>query len=171
MDKQQEIEENLKEIQKQLKNQESVSPEIVNKLLEESKGSVNFLGLLDKIEVSGESWVVFTDNDEQLLNDNGEFYIQNTLDSTKEKKKIDKEQAKKMYLEYVITYLLNPLVRQKQMNQEINELSQPEVIKEKTIQKTIEKQVKKEKVLEKSVQEIEYKTKEKEPKEKNEMIR
>ena len=114
--------ENLVEIMNKLKKQKGITKEELKVFEKEAKTSLNFLELIDKIELPKEKYVVFTDGEEQLVYENGEFYVVSTIDSTKLKKKKKRTEATNMYIEYFINYTLNRINKQKEMNQMINSI-------------------------------------------------
>ena len=106
----QKIDQNLKEIiSKASKNRELTKDEI--KALEKEASSLNFLSKIAEIEIPKDKYVVFTDGNEQLIYDNGEFFLEDTLDSTKPKTKKKRAEAREMYIEYFIKYTLNKLAQ------------------------------------------------------------
>lgn len=108
----QKIDQNLKEIiSKASKNRELTKDEI--KALEKEASSLNFLSKIAEIEIPKDKYVVFTDGNEQLIYDNGEFFLEDTLDSTKPKTKKKRAEAREMYIEYFIKYTLNKLAQKK----------------------------------------------------------
>lgn len=93
-------------------------------LMEEAKTTLDFLDKIDEVELPKDNYVVFTDGKEQLLYENGEFYVISTTDSTRIKKKKTKKEATDMYLDFFIKYQLNPILDSKKG-----------VTKDKTVQK------------------------------------
>ena len=138
-----------------LKNKKELSKEEIKKLTEEARESIDFLKKIDEIELPKDKYVIFTDGDEQLFYENGEFYIISTTDSTKIKKKKTKKEATDMYLNFFIKYQLNPILDQrnkkeieskqkvaiakKMLNRDKKEKEQKQV-KEKSKDKKIEKE-------------------------------
>ena len=114
--KKNQIEENLKEILNNIKKQSKISDEELKKLEDEAKKSLDFLRLIDKIEIPKDKYVVFTDGQEQLYYENGEFFIISTTDSTKEKRKKKKKEASELYVEYFIKYILNKIDKTKKIH-------------------------------------------------------
>lgn len=119
---------------------------VKNEILEH----VDFLKKLNEIDMISENHrIIFTDKNEQLLYTDGEFYIIDTLTNEK-KKKLKKREAHDAYVEYFITYTLNPLIEKKNVeklknniaksdnkNKQKNEKSKTEV--KKKIQKFMER--------------------------------
>ncbi len=103
---------NLEEIFKKevLKNKKELSKEEIKKLTEEARESIDFLKKIDEIELPKDKYVIFTDGDEQLFYENGEFYVISSTDSTKVRKKKTKKEATDMYLNFFIKYQLNPIL-------------------------------------------------------------
>ena len=73
---------------------------------------------IEKIDIPSENYVIFTDGDEQLLYENGEFYVISTKDTPLRRKKKTKKEAKEMYLNYFINYQLNGLLGESKNKQE-----------------------------------------------------
>lgn len=138
-----EKDDNLKEIMKKAKNQKTVTDEERKKLIEQADISQNFLKLIDTIELPKDKYVIFTDDVEQLVYENGEFFIVSTTDSTKTKKKKKRSEATDMYVEYFIKYQLDPIIKQNKLKEKVKEMVQnePEKIKSSPVkaEKKIEK--------------------------------
>lgn len=118
----QKIDQNLKEIiTKASKSRELTKDEI--KALEKEASSLNFLSKIAEIEIPKDKYVVFTDGNEQLVYDNGEFFLENTLDSTKEKTKKKRAEAREMYIEYFIKYTLNKLAQKNNLEKVVETVS------------------------------------------------
>ena len=100
---------NLKEILDKIEKNKELSSEQITLLQNEAKNSLEFMEIVKKIELPKDNYVIFTDGDEQLIYENGEFFIVATTDSTKEKKKKKRLEAKDMYIEYFIRYTLNKI--------------------------------------------------------------
>ena len=95
-----EVEKNsLEEIFKKevAKNKKELTKEEIKKLTEEARESIDFLKKIDEIELPKDKYVIFTDGEEQLFYENGEFYIISATDSTKTKKKKTKKEATDLY--------------------------------------------------------------------------
>ena len=107
----------------------------IKELEKEAQGSTEFMKALQKIEIPTENYVVFTDGDEQLLYENGEFYVISTKDTPLRRKKKTKKEATEMYLSYFIDYQLNGLLGGKKVekvksieeNNNIKTSRQPEI--------------------------------------------
>ena len=112
-----EIDSNLIEIIKQLKNQPKLTEQEKNKLIEEIRRDFDFEGLIKKIQtehpLNSNKYVVFTTGKEQLYYEDGEFFVISATDSKKLKRKLKRKEALDMYNEYFITNILNPLIKQK----------------------------------------------------------
>lgn len=118
----QKIDQNLKEIiSKASKNRELTKDEI--KALEKEASSLNFLSKIAEIEIPKDKYVVFTDGNEQLIYDNGEFFLEDTLDSTKLKTKKKRAEAREMYIEYFIKYTLNKLAQKNNLEKVVETVS------------------------------------------------
>lgn len=122
---------NLKEILDKVAKEKELSTLEVERIKEQVKESTEFMKLIEKIEIPKDNYVIFTDNDKQLIYENGEFFLVSTLDSTKEKKKKKRLEAKDMYIEYFIKYTLNKI--------SLNKSRDIEKEKSKSIEKNIEK--------------------------------
>lgn len=114
----------------------TTSKKEVEKLLNKALESTNYQAELDKISVSCNNKVIYTDGNIQLMFENGEFFEVSSTDATKEKKKKTRKEATDMYVEYFINHVLNPLIeRKKEMGipQRITNLKEKEkVSQEKT---------------------------------------
>lgn len=106
---------NLKEILDKISKAKELTKEELAILQEQSKNSLEFMKLVENIELPKDNYVIFTDGEEQLVYENGEFFIVSTTDSRKEKKKKKRLEAKDMYIEYFIRYTLNK-INPKQLN-------------------------------------------------------
>ena len=89
----------------------------IKELEKEAAGSTEFMKALDNVEIPTDNYVVFTDGDEQLLYENGEFYVISTKDTPLRRKKKTKKEATEMYLNYFINYQLNGLLGSKKAGQ------------------------------------------------------
>lgn len=107
------IEENLKDIMKNLKKQKNeFSKEEIEAKLNEVNESIEFLKKVEEVEVAkNNKRIIFTNGQDQLLYENGEFFIVSTTDINKKHEKLSKLKAKEMFLEYFITYILNPTIK------------------------------------------------------------
>ncbi len=79
-------------------------------LMQEAKVTIDFLNKVEEIELPKDNYVIFTEGDEQLYYENGEFYVISSTDGLKKKKKKTKKEATDMYLDYFIKYQLNPIL-------------------------------------------------------------
>ena len=113
------VESNLKEILDKIVKSKELSKEEVAILQEESKERLEFMKLIENIELPKDNYVIFTDGEEQLVYENGEFFIVSTTDSTKVKTKKKRLEAKDMYIEYFIRYTLNKINSKQIENKEI----------------------------------------------------
>lgn len=158
------IDANLKDIIKRVQKESKISKEEIEKLKKEALDSVNFVEKIEQISLDFDKYVIFTDGNDQLIYEDGEFYVVSTTDISQKKEKKKKEEAKNMYLEYFITYVLNPIIKQKDLNEQAKVVSSPtieretEEIKKKIAQKSQEKKVE-ERIPEKEI--VKPKTKEK----------
>lgn len=100
------IDYNVKEIIDNLDKKKILTPEDKKRIEE----SLNFEAAIEKIDISDNSnRVIFTDGEEQLVFEDGEFFMVSSTDSQKSRKKIKREEARNMYIEYFIKYQLNPI--------------------------------------------------------------
>lgn len=120
-------------------------------LMEEANISLKFLDKINEVELPKDNYVIFTDGKEQLVYENGEFYIVSSTNSLKQKKKKTKKEATDMYLDYFIKYQLNPILDQRKAKEKVR-AEQTKTKADKTIQlqKIAEdRKTKKEKTIEK----------------------
>ena len=125
-----------------------LSKEEIKKLTEEAKNSIDFLQKIDEVELPSDKYVIFTDGEEQLYYENGEFFSISSTDSTKRKKKKTKKEATDMYLDYFIKYQLNPILDQrdvKKQKMEIIEKQKAEMAKELLKNEAMQDKAKKQK--------------------------
>ena len=82
-------------------------------------------GAIENIDISDNgNRVIFTDGEEQLIVEDGEFFLVSSTDSLKTKKKKKREEARNMYIEYFIRYQLNPIINQRKLNEMTKTISQ-----------------------------------------------
>lgn len=124
------IDSNLKEILKKVEKSKKLSKEEIEKLKKEAIDSVNFVEKIDEINLDFDKYVIFTDGKEQLIYENGEFFVVSSIDATVKKEKKKKEEAKNMYLEYFIRYVLNPIIKQRDISEHSRSISSPTIQKE-----------------------------------------
>ena len=122
------LDENLVEIMNRIKKERKLTNEEIARLENDAKQSLNFLKLIDEIKLPTDKYVVFTDGEEQLLYENGEFFVISSTDSTKLKKKKKRSEATNMYIEYFIRYVLNKMNKQKEMNNMVKEISEGNIV-------------------------------------------
>lgn len=123
------IDENLKDIMKRAEKSKKLSAAEIEQLKKELQDSQDFLKLIDQIDTEAEyDRVIFTDGNEELIYIDGEFFVVDTIDSTKPKQKKKKSEARDMYLEYFIRYTLNPLIEQEKMKRQVQEMVQESTI-------------------------------------------
>lgn len=127
------IDYNLKEIIKKVEKERNLSKEEIEKLKKEALESVNFVEKIDEINLEFNKYVIFTDGKVQLIYEDGEFYVVSSTDATVKKEKKKKEEAKNMYLEYFIRYVLNPIIKQRDINEHSKNITTP--TKEKELNK------------------------------------
>ena len=115
---------------------EKLSAKQKEALREEASVTVDFLNKIDEIELPKGNYIVFTDGKEQLLYENGDFYVVSTTDSLKKKKKKTKKEATDMYLDFFIKYQLNPILDSKNMSKDKSEPSKEKIeLAEKEVQR------------------------------------
>ena len=116
----------------------------IRDLKREAEGSIDFIKAIDNVKIPTENYVVFTDGDEQVLYENGDFFIISTTDTPLRRKKISKKEATERYLQFFITYELNRLIargNEPKKEKEKNEQETPQKqvpVQENTIEKTKE---------------------------------
>lgn len=116
----------------------------IRDLKREAEGSIDFIKAIENVKIPTENYVVFTDGDEQVLYENGEFFIISTTDTPLRRKKISKKEATERYLQFFITYELNRLIargNEPKKEKEKNEQETPQKqvpVQENTIEKTKE---------------------------------
>ncbi len=103
-------------------------------LMQEAKVTIDFLNKVEEIELPKDNYVIFTEGDEQLYYENGEFYVISSTDGLKKKKKKTKKEATDMYLDYFIKYQLNPILDARGQGKDVQRKA-PQKIKTKTIEK------------------------------------
>ena len=124
----------IKEVLKSM--DEKLSAKQKEALREEASVTVDFLNKIDEIELPKDNYIVFTDGKEQLLYENGDFYVVSTTDSLKKKKKKTKKEATDMYLDFFIKYQLNPILDSKNMSKDKSEPSKEKIeLAEKEVQR------------------------------------
>ena len=127
------LDEVMKQVVKQIKKGNTYSKEELDKLMEEANENLEFTKVLQDINLaSPDNRVIFIDGNEQLLYDHGEFFICDTIDSKKLKKKIKRKEATEKYIEYFIRYQLNPIIEQKQIQNLTKTIKKSPVTKEPT---------------------------------------
>ncbi len=126
-----EIDDNLKNIIKNA-NASQLSKEEITKLLEENRDRLNFKKLIDSIDLQMKKYVVFTDGKEQLVYEDGEFFVESVVDASIPRKKKKRAEARDMYIEYFIKYQINPFIKQKELNAMSQQVSKKIEIEENT---------------------------------------
>lgn len=145
-----EIEKEFVDLFNKANKERKLTKEELDKLYKETKESIEFLNLIDKIDLPKEKYVVFTDGEEQLVYENGEFFYVSSTDGTSKKKKIARKEAINAHLEYFIKYQINPIIRikeelERKRGRNIDKDIQKETTRVKTIkEKPIEQKEKKE---------------------------
>lgn len=123
-----EIDYNVKEIIDNLDKSKILTPEDKKRIEE----SLDFDSAVENIDISNnDNRVIFTDGENQLVFENGEFFLVSSTDSLKTKIKKKREDARNMYIEYFIKYQLNPILKQKELNEMARTISTDEPVKTK----------------------------------------
>ncbi|MDD2376044.1 MAG: hypothetical protein PHD15_00070 [Clostridia bacterium] len=129
--KEENLDEIIKNVVKDIKNGKEFSSQEIDKLMNESNENLEFIKVINDIKLEApNNRVIFIDGNEQLLYDKGEFFICETTDSRKPKKKIKRKEATEIYIEYFIRYQLNPIIEQKNMRSISQTIKKTEFIKE-----------------------------------------
>lgn len=123
-----EIDYNVKEIIDNLDKSVVLTPEDKKRI----EQSLDFDSAVENIDISNnDNRVIFTDGENQLVFENGEFFLVSSTDSLKNKIKKKREDARNMYIEYFIKYQLNPILKQKELNEMARTISTDEPLKTK----------------------------------------
>lgn len=87
--------------------------EIENIKAEIEKVHVNFINIIDEIDIAAENYrVLLILGDSDLIYDTGEFYIGETL-RPEIKKKISRKQAQSIFVDYYVRHHINADIREK----------------------------------------------------------
>lgn len=122
------IDYNVKEIIDNLDKSKVLTQEDKKRIEE----SLDFDKTIELIDISdNNNRVIFTDGEDQLTYEDGEFFLVSSTDSMKTKIKKKREEARNMYIEYFIKYQLNPILKQKQINEIARVISKQEHVKVK----------------------------------------
>lgn len=138
------IDYNVKEIIDNLNRSVVLTPEDKRRIEE----SLDFDSAIESIDISdNNNRVIFTDGEEQLIVENGEFFLVSSTDSLKTKQKKTREEARNMYIEYFIRYQLNPIINQRKLDEITKSISKElpsnnKEIKEKNVKKELKEKVK-----------------------------
>ncbi len=154
VERQENLEEIKRFVEKQMKNEKKLSTEEMNKILMEANENVNFLNTLDEVDVktTGKR-VIFVDGKACLVYDNGVFYIEDSMDSRKSKKKLTRKQATELYVEYFFRYIMNPAIERKKMSERVKKVA----VKARPAKERLNKKEKVVKSKENNIQEKEEK--------------
>ena len=146
-DKQSLEEEFKKEVLKTIDSKEE--QKLLEEWMEEGKVSIDFMQKIDEVEIPDNSnYVIFTDGEEQLVYENGEFYVVSTTSSLRKKKKKTKKEATDMYLDYFIKYQLNPLLDARNLNDDKQREQQQK--EREFAEKVAQREMEKAKIIEES---------------------
>ncbi len=132
-------EEFKKEVLKTIDSKEE--QKLMQEWIEEGKVTIDFMGKINDVEIpDSTNYVIFTDGEEQLVYENGEFYVVSTTSSLRKKVKKTKKEATDMYLDYFIKYQLNPLLDARNLSDEkIKEQQREKELAEKIAKQEVEK--------------------------------
>lgn len=121
-----EIDYNVKEIIDNLDKARILTVEDKKRIEE----ALNFDSAIENIDIgNNDNRVIFTDGENQLVYEDGEFFLVSSTDSLKTKIKKKREEARNMYIEYFIKYQLNPILKQKELNEMARTISTDEPVK------------------------------------------
>lgn len=124
------VDEIIKNVVKGVKKGKEFSEQEVDKLMLEANENLEFVKIINDIKLElPDNRVIFNDGNEQLLYDHGEFFICETTDSRKPKKKIKRKDATEKYIEYFIRYQLNPIIEQKKLHNMTQAIEKSDIIK------------------------------------------
>ena len=132
-------EEFKKEVLKTIDSKEE--QKLMQEWIEEGKVTIDFMEKINDVEIpDSTNYVIFTDGEEQLVYENGEFYVVSTTSSLRKKVKKTKKEATDMYLDYFIKYQLNPLLDARNLSDEkIKEQQKEKELAEKIAKQELEK--------------------------------
>ena len=132
-------EEFKKEVLKTIDSKEE--QKLMEEWIEEGKVTIDFMEKINDVEIpDNTNYVIFTDGEEQLIYENGEFYVVSTTSSLRKKVKKTKKEATDMYLDYFIKYQLNPLLDARNLSDEkIKEQQREKELAERIAKQEVEK--------------------------------
>ena len=132
-------EEFKKEVLKTIDSKEE--QKLMQEWIEEGKVTIDFMEKINDVEIpDSTNYVIFTDGEEQLVYENGEFYVVSTTSSLRKKVKKTKKEATDMYLDYFIKYQLNPLLDARNLSDEkIKEQQREKELAERIAKQEVEK--------------------------------
>ncbi len=132
-------EEFKKEVLKTIDSKEE--QKLMEEWIEEGKVTIDFMEKINDVEIpDNTNYVIFTDGEEQLIYENGEFYVVFTTSSLRKKVKKTKKEATDMYLDYFIKYQLNPLLDARNLSDEkVKEQQREKELAEKIAKQEVEK--------------------------------
>lgn len=137
------LDEIIKNVVKDIKNDKEISKQDIEKLISDANENIEFSKVIEDIKLaSPDNRVIFVDGNEELVYDHGEFFMCDTVDSRKPRKKVKRKEATEKYIEYFIRYQLNPIIEQKQIYNMTKTITKEEVIKAavpkvKSVDKTV----------------------------------
>lgn len=121
-----EIDYNVKEIIDNLDKSKILTAEDKKRIEE----AFNFDNAIENIDIgNNDNRVIFTDGEDQLVYEDGEFFLVSSTDSLKTKIKKKRQEARNMYIEYFIKYQLNPILKQKELNEMARTISIDDPVK------------------------------------------
>lgn len=111
------MDEVIKNVVKDIKNKKEISGEQLETAMKTANENLEFLNVLEEIKLEcPNDRVIYVDGNEELVYDNGEFFLCDTINSKKPRKKIKRKEATEKYIEYFIRFQLNPIIEQKKIN-------------------------------------------------------
>ena len=140
-------EEFKKEVLKTIDSKEE--QKLMQEWIEEGKVTIDFMEKINDVEIpDSTNYVIFTDGEEQLVYENGEFYVVSTTSSLRKKVKKTKKEATDMYLDYFIKYQLNPLLDARNLNDDKQREQQQK--EREYAEKVAQREMEKAKIIEES---------------------
>lgn len=113
---------------------------VTKEQLEEILADLDYFSKLEEYNLpDNDEYVIFTDGDSQLKYEYGEFFVESATEYKKRRKKITKDQARDMYLDFFMKYQLNPILG---INKTVEEKVQTrtKAIEKQTQTKEVEKE-------------------------------
>ena len=142
-----EVAKEFQEIVNEANKRENISKEEYDKLLKEIKESIEFMKKLDDIKIPEDVFVVFNEGDEQLIYENGEFFLTSVTVLNSKKEKITRKRAMELNIEYFLKYQVNPIINIQKKN-ELKKQEENRVISRRKV-KAIDEKLSKDNIDEK----------------------